>query len=462
MSRYVSNNTTKVDWVIIALYASLVLIGWLMIYASVYDGSESFSYFSFQNPFSKQSIFLIIAIAVFVGTQLIPWEFWRNFSFPIFFLTTLLLILVLLFGSTIKGSTSWFQIAGFSFQPSEFAKLGTCLALSNYLSSFKVNLKNIRHLMLASGIIFLPLLLILLQPDAGSAISFIAFSVVLYRNGLSPLIFILAASLILLFALSLVSFYWFVILGLSSIGLGIFLFQFKKQSYSIVALILITALGVFLGLYWQTAVLHALCMIVLSFFLWKKRRAKLAAIIWPIMILSMGFSYFSSFAFNNLLKPHQQDRVNVWLRPELCDPKGSLYNIIYSKMAIGSGGIKGKGFLQGDMTQLNYVPEQTTDFIFSTIGEEQGFIGCLGVILLFTMLLIRILRNAEYMKSAFARNYAYGVAGIIFIHFFINIGMTMNLVPVIGIPLPFISAGGSSLLGFTFMLGIMVKMTHQK
>ena len=157
--------------------------------------------------------------------------------------------------------------------------------------------------MLASGIIFLPLLLILLQPDAGSAISFLAFSVVLYRNGLSPLIFILAASLILLFALSLISFYWFVILALSSVSVGIFLFQFKRQSYSIVALILITALGVFLGLYWQTALLHGLCMIVLSFFLWKKRKAKLAAMIWPIMISSIAFSYFSSFAFNNLLKP---------------------------------------------------------------------------------------------------------------------------------------------------------------
>ncbi|CAG0899187.1 unnamed protein product, partial [Cyprideis torosa] len=279
----------------------------------------------------KQTLWLGIAIGTFVIVYVVEWEFWNSFAFPIYAVTIVLLILVLLVGTEIKGAKSWFSLFGMSFQPSEIAKFTTALAVSSFLSSYKTDIKNRNTLLIALGLIGLPMVLILLQPDAGAA-------------------------------------------------------------------------------------------------------------------------------FENLLEPHQQDRINVWLRPEKSDPRGSRYNIIQSKRAIGSGGLKGKGFLQGDMTKLNYVPEQTTDFIFSTVGEEQGFIGSVGVIFLFTLLLSRIVIIAERAKNAFIQNYAYAVAGILFLHFFVNIGMALGLMPVIGIPLPFLSKGGSALLGFTIMISVLLRM----
>jgi rod shape determining protein RodA len=190
----------------------------------------------------------------------------------------------------------------------------------------------------------------------------------------------------------------------------------------------------------------------------KNRNFKILSFVIPVMVFSSIFSFGSSYVFDHFLKPHQQERINVWLRPEKCDPRGSLYNIIQSKMAIGSGGFAGKGFLQGEMTKLNYVPEQSTDFIFTSIGEEQGFIGSLGVIILFTVLLMRCIVIAERANLEFIRNYGYAVAGILFVHFVFNVGMTMGLLPVVGIPLPFLSKGGSSLIAFTIMIAVLIKM----
>jgi len=200
----------------------------------------------------------------------------------------------------------------------------------------------------------------------------------------------------------------------------------------------------------------------LAYLLWSDRKQRLVSVFYSFLLIGSILSYSSNYAFNNVLQSHQQDRINVWLNPSKCDPRGSLYNVLQSKMAIGSGGIQGKGFLQGVMTKLDYVPEQSTDFIFCTIGEEQGFLGSMSIMLLFLMLLFRLLIIAERQRSVFSRYYCYGIAGIIFIHFFINIGMTMGLVPIIGIPLPFVSKGGSSLLMFTIMISIVLKLDSNR
>ncbi|MBL0101320.1 MAG: rod shape-determining protein RodA [Saprospiraceae bacterium] len=209
----------------------------------------------------------------------------------------------------------------------------------------------------------------------------------------------------------------------------------------------------------QLVIIPALLGFLVYVFLeFRKRNFKILSFVLPVLTVAILFSFTSSYVFDNFLKPHQQDRINVWLRPEKCDPRGSLYNIIQSKLAIGSGGLQGKGFLQGEMTKLDYVPEQSTDFIFTSIGEEQGFIGSLGVIILYTILLLRCIIIAERANLEFIRNYAYGVFGILLVHFTFNIGMTMGLLPVIGIPLPFLSKGGSSLLAFSLMIAVLIKM----
>jgi rod shape determining protein RodA len=220
-------------------------------------------------------------------------------------------------------------------------------------------------------------------------------------------------------------------------------------------------IGLFLLAQDEWLIASAIALVGFGWYLYyhfKKGNYQLIILVFPLLLFGAGFSFGTSYVFDHVLKPHQQDRINVWLRPERCDPRGSLYNLIQSKLAIGSGGLAGKGFLKGEMTKLNYVPEQSTDFIFTTIGEEQGFIGCLGVIILFAILLVRCIYIAERSHLEFVRNYGYAIAGILLFHFTFNLGMTMGLLPVVGIPLPFISKGGSSLMAFSIMIAVLLKM----
>jgi len=279
----------------------------------------------------------------------------------------------------VSGATSWFSIGGFSLQPSEFAKFTTALAMASYLSSYNANLRIFKSQVIAFGLIAVPIVLILMQPDAGSAIVFTSFLILFYRLGN----------------------------------------------------------------------------------LWRNGRKELVKFLLPLIIFGGAFAYGANFAFNNILKPHQQSRINVWLNPSKA-PSDAIYNLRQSKLTIGSGELSGKGFLQGTRTKLDFVPEQSTDFIFCTIGEEQGFVGVFGIIALYLLFLYRITVIAERQRSDFSRNYAYGVAGILFFHFFINIGMTMGLVMIIGIPLPFISYGGSSLLAFSLMIGVLLKLDSNR
>lgn len=449
------------DWITLSIYFSLLIIGWLMVYTVTDSDDESFSIFNPQNPAGKQLIFVGVALLMMFALSVIDWKFWRTFSYIIFLFSLLLLILVLIFGSNIKGATAWFTFMGFSFQPVEIAKFGTALALSNYLSNRTFDLNDGKEFLRVLGFIVAPVFLIMLQPDAGSALVFLSFFILFYREGLSSVVYIVGGILIAVFIGALLFDLYVVISLLLLSAILIMMLTRDNRIYWMVGFSIL-AISNFIAYIEELEVfmliIDVLVLGIMSFLVSQRGEGRMVLTILPSLVICGGLAFGANYTFDNILAPHQQDRINVWLHPEKCDPRGSLYNLLQSKMAIGSGGFSGKGFKQGTLTKLNYVPEQSTDFIFCTIGEEHGFIGSITIIGLFVALLIRLVIIAERQRLLFVRHYAYCVAGIIFIHFFINMGMTMGLLPVIGIPLPFLSYGGSSLLGFTLMLGVLLKL----
>jgi len=459
-----SKGRRSIDLTTFSIYLGLVTIGWLMIYSVGYHEDHPDGFLS--SSAGKQAIWIGISFLVFGLVSLIDWKYWRTFAYPIYAVSIALLISVLLFGVTIKGAKSWFAFGSFSFQPAELAKFGTALAVSGFLSTYNINLRNMQHLLTALGLFTLPMVLILAQPDAGSALVFFAFFLVLYRAGLNAHYYLVGLFISAVFIFTLIFGPGYVVLGLLLICLTTMAYHFngKKRWWTLggVAASTLAAYLTMQGLLTQVLIAYGLLFGVGAVFMWHKNRARWAGLLSAVLFSGALIGYASNYAFNHLLQPHQQDRINVWLKPSTCDPRGALYNVLQSKMAIGSGGFDGKGFLQGTMTKLNYVPEQSTDFIFCTIGEEQGFIGTISIVVLFFLLLYRITVLAERQRSAFSRYYAYSVAGILFVHFFINIGMTMGLMPIIGIPLPFLSKGGSSLLGFTVMIAVLLKLDRNR
>lgn len=453
----------RADWVAMALFVSLVIIGWLMIYAAGYSEQEGRSFFNLTSPSGKQLLFIGISAALFVATSLIDWKFWNTVAYPVYGIGLISLILVLIFGATIKGSTSWFSVGNFSLQPSEFVKFATCIGLASFLGYYKTDLRKFKYQIGAISMLGIPAVLILLQPDAGSALVFTSFFIVLYRQGMPAWLYVVAITLFVLIITALIYPPQMVVAMTLLVGAILASIQTKNQVIWITSLLATGVLEYFLHLPWGwiLGVNAAICAYAIVRRL-NMRNERQVILLAPILALAAGLVFFAHYAFTDILEPHQQDRINVWLRPEQCDPRGSLYNVLQSKIAIGAGGLMGRGYLKGSMTNLNYVPEQTTDFIFSTIGEEQGFIGSAGIIVLFSLLLFRIVAMAERMRSSFCKAYAYGVFGILFLHFFVNIGMTMGLVPIIGIPLPFVSYGGSSLLAFTLMMGVLFKMDRSR
>ncbi|HLO56438.1 MAG TPA: rod shape-determining protein RodA [Saprospiraceae bacterium] len=449
------------DWITLSVYFSLVLIGWFMVFSTVYDEKNPFAFIDITTTIGSQSLWLVISLVAFFTALTLDWKFWNTLAFPIYAITVLLLILVLFLGKEINGAKAWFSFGFFSIQPSEWAKFGTILAVSSYLSFFKTTASNINIIIVSLALFLGPALLILLQPDFGSSLVFLSFFILLYRRGLSPIVIILMFSVAAIFILSLIYGFYIVTVFLIFLASVSFIFEYEKTQRAL--LISLTTLLIIVFLLFQKETTYLILPSIVTFLsygfvLLRNKNIKILSLVAPILTVAVLFSFTSSYVFDNFLKPHQQERINVWLRPEKCDPRGSLYNIIQSKLAIGSGGFQGKGFLKGEMTKLNYVPEQSTDFIFTSIGEEQGFIGSFGVIILYTILLIRCIIIAERANLEFIRNYAYGVAGILFFHFAFNIGMTMGLMPVVGIPLPFLSKGGSSLLAFSIMIAVLIKM----
>ena len=405
----------RIDWVTVLIYLSLVIIGWLSIFSAKYNELHP-SIFDFSMEYGKQLIW--IGVALFFGfiILLIDAKFFNAFSLWIYFFFLTSLIMVLVYGKATKGATSWIEFGPIKFQPSEFAKMATALALAGYLSRLDIDLRKRKDRIVSFAIILLPMALVLLQNDTGSALVFVSFIFVLYREGLPYAGWLMAA-------------------GVAAAILFVFtLLWTQKVMYIILGVLLI----------------FAIIYLILS----KKRDIIIPLII--VFAIGFGFVFSVDYAFNKVLQDHQRSRIEVLLGMK-DDPKGDGYNVHQSKIAIGSGGFAGKGFLQGTQTKYDFVPEQHTDFIFCTIGEEGGFLGTATVLILYLTLLLRIINLAERQRSTFSRVYGYSIAGIFFVHVAINIGMTIGLMPVIGIPLPFLSYGGSSMLAFTVMLAIFVK-----
>lgn len=401
----------NVDWFTMLLYFILVFIGWLSIYSSSV-GEEAGNIFDLSQRSGKQLLWIALSIVLIVVVLLIDAKFFSSFAFLFYTAMIVILIAVLFFGKTVAGSKSWFQIGSFAIQPSEFAKFTTALALAKFLSMLNVDMRKIRTPVISILLMILPALLILFQNDTGSALVYAAFAIVLFREGFSGIIIIFGLAMTLLFILTLL-----------------------------------------FGEFYILSSLVILLTIILIFF--KKARKQYKSYV-AVFLMSTVFVFSVNYAFQHVLEPHQKKRINVLLGIEQ-DLRGAGYNVNQSKIAIGSGGFSGKGFKQGMLTRNQFVPEQSTDFIFCTVGEEWGFVGTLTIILLFTALLIRIIFMAERQRSRFSRIYGYGVASVLFFHFAVNIGMTIGLAPVVGIPLPFFSYGGSSLWAFTILLFIFVK-----
>jgi rod shape determining protein RodA len=404
---------SSIDWITLLLYFLFITIGLLSVYASVYKETNPHIWDTTQN-YGKQLIW--IGISVFIGMLilLIDEKFFFAFAYPIYGITIFMLLLVLVAGTTVKGSSSWIEIGGFRMQPAEFAKFGTALAIAKYLSGYNKDFaKNRLDQYISIAIILTPMVIILLQNETGSTLVFFSFVFVLYREGLPGWILFAGFMLAVLGVLALLIKPLFIIIGLVVLA-GIFLLLVRRTK----ALIFLT-IGV----------------VVVSSFL----------------VGSIDY------AFQNILQNHQRTRINVLLGKEV-DIKGAGYNVQQSKIAIGSGGFWGKGFLQGTQNKFRFVPEQSTDFIFCTIGEEYGFLGSSIFVILYMVMLWRLLVMAERQRQKFNRIYGYSVVSILFFHFLINVGMTLGLMPVIGIPLPFFSYGGSALLSFTILLFIFIRL----
>lgn len=410
----------RIDWLSVLFYALLVSMGWLNIYSSTFDQDQS-NLFEASQLYGKQLIFIGISVVVIFLLMALEASFYERFT-SLFYLGSLLLLVGLfLFGKNISGATSWYALGFFNLQPSELAKVTTALALAKYLSDIQTDISRGKDQLTGLFIIILPVLLIVPQPDPGSALVFFALIFVLLREGM-PIKYLLLALLgVILFITTLM-------FGTVWVGIGLGL---------LIALI----------------------------FLLKKPSQEIPFL--PVLVLYFGamlFSYSVSFVYDNIFEQRHRDRFGLWLRLEkdpdkLGEIRRSIgYNTFQSEKAIESGGLWGKGFLEGTRTKGDFVPEQHSDYIFSTVGEEWGFIGTSGVILLFTMLLLRLVYLAERQRNPFSRMYGYGVVSILLIHYFINIGMVIGILPTIGIPLPFFSYGGSSLIGFTLLLFIFLRL----
>lgn len=406
----------NVDWVTILIYMALCTIGFFNIFSVRYDPDKAEA-FNFGAEYGKQLIFIISGLVLGLSILLFDAKFFSVFAPIVYGITIVLLIAVLVVGRNVGGNQAWIPIGSFRLQPSEFAKFGTALLLARYISSFNIKLNTLKPILICAAIIVAPMALIMLQPDAGSMLVFLSFMFPLYREGLPGNLLIIFWGAVLLFILNLFVSPTILILSILIIG-GLFAYNNKKRMQKVINIGIVT--------------LVAIC-----------------------------YLFVAKYIFENVLKPHQRTRIELILGLT-SDNRGAGYNVIQSKIAIGAGQVTGRGYLEGTQTKYGYVPAQSTDFIFSTIGEEWGFIGCFVVIGLYAFLLLRIINMAERQRSVFSRVYGYSIACIFFFHVFINIGMTIGIMPVIGIPLPFISYGGSSLWSFTILLFIFLKLDSNR
>ena len=408
------NISGNLDWLTIGLYALMVVLGWLNIYAVGYDEGVGQPIFTLTLNSGRQLLFIGASMVIILGIIILDMRFYDAFAYLMYGVLMVILLMIPFFGKEVGGNRAWIGIGSFGVQPSEFAKFATALAIAKYMGTVGFRMDNMRNQAVLFAMIGLPMVLILLQKDTGTALVFASFLIVFFREGMSPFL---------------------IIVGVCAAALFILTLLIPNQLY-----------------------LHAAIAIVVAFLIvvGKKKFGRIAALVVGGLLV-MGVIESVDYVITDVLKPHQQNRVKALINPD-ADPLGYGWNVTQSKIAIGSGGFSGKGFLQGTQTKFDFVPEQSTDFIFCTIGEEEGWLGSIIVVGLFVTLLLRILYLGERQKNRFARVYAYGVAAIFFFHFAVNIGMTVGLFPVIGIPLPFFSYGGSSLWAFTALLFILLKI----
>jgi rod shape determining protein RodA len=401
----------NLDWTLVGLYLLLIFMGWLSVYASVYN-EEHKDITDFSQKYGKQLVWILSSLFIALLILVVEGNFFAAFSYPIYIISMVMLVLVLFIGKEVSGSKSWIGVGEFGIQPAEFAKFATLMALAKFLGNINIKMDDVKTKVICAAIIVLPMILIFFEHETGVALVYSCFILVMYREGLSGNILLLGVTMGFLFLLALL-------------------------------------INVFV-------LIGVLCFLCFLLFMVIRKTIQNAIVVVVIFILSSISVYSVQFAFEKL-EPHQKKRINVFLGKE-SDKKKAGYNVNQSLIAIGSGGVIGKGYLQGTQTKYDFVPEQSTDFIFCTVGEEFGFVGSAVVVSLFLFLLIRIVQVAERQRSPFSRIYGYGVASVIFFHFLVNIGMTIGLVPVIGIPLPFFSYGGSSLWAFTILLFILIKL----
>ncbi|MCQ2296342.1 MAG: rod shape-determining protein RodA [Bacteroidales bacterium] len=409
----IQNEQKRFDWLAIGLYLGIVLFGWLNIYAACYDEMHA-AVFDFSRQHGKQLIWMGVAFLVAVCVLLIQPRVFSNASYIIYGVVLVLLVATLFIGTVTNGGQSWIDFGAFKFQPSEFAKFATALIVAKYMSAIDIDINRTNTKLVLSALVLIPAGLIFLQHDTGSALVFASFLLPFFREGLSKYILIVGVLAVALFVSALLI-NKYILIGIILVGCLFYLFVWlsKRNSKS----------------YWHTVIFFIVCSL---------------------------FVFSVDFTFENILETHQRNRIYVLLG-KVEDPTGVGYNVNQAKIAIGSGGLVGKGFLNGTITKADFVPEQETDFIFCTVGEEWGFIGSLLLIAAYVLLLVHLITMAERQRSTFSRFYGYCVASILFFHFFVNVGMVLGLVPVIGIPLPFFSYGGSSLIAFTLLLFIFIR-----
>ena len=430
------NVAANFDRPILVMYLLLMFMGWANIYSAAYDVDHA-SIFDQSKEYGKQAVWMGISLVLGASILLVRGDLIRESAFGVYAAVLVLLVAVLIFGKEVNGAKAWFGVGSFGIQPAEFAKFATALALSRYLSGLKA-LADVRSRVISTILILFPVGLIMLQPDTGTALVSGAFILVLYREGLSGNVLLLAILAAVLSVLSL-------IMKESSFGLP-FTDRTLGGQYFLMVLI---------------AVFSFIAWLVVRNFVLKRMRKRLYGLIAMGLLSSAVFIGSVDYAFEKVLASHQRDRILVMLG-QMEDPQGLGYNVKQSKTAIGSGGFAGKGYLEGTLTKFKYVPKQSTDFIFCTVGEEWGFLGTAFVVIVLTVLILRIIQISDRQRSRFTRIYAYCVASIFFLHLMINVGMTIGLAPVIGIPLPFFSYGGSSMVSFTILLGILVRLDAER
>jgi rod shape determining protein RodA len=460
------NVLNRIDKTSIVLFLLLIFMGWINIYAAVYNEDHP-GLLDFSQRYGKQFLWIIASIILAIFIAIIDNRFYFFFAWFIYGFCMLLLILVVIFGKEINGAKSWFEFGSISLQPSELAKFGTALALASYLNNRRQDLTRLSVIGPAFAIILFPAMLTMLQPDTGSAIVFFSLFIVLFREGMSPYIFVSGLLMILLFFLTLLSNILYLSIALIIVAAILVWFTTKKWKLAIAGTLLFAVIAGIIYLFDHYVIksigneMVVFISLILSGALYSiyiyNKRAASVLIIFLFLLGSIIFVNSFNYAFNNVLPQHQKDRINILLGFKT-DPHGTGYNVNQSIISVGSGGFGGKGFLQGTQTKFKFVPKQSSDFIFCTVGEEWGFMGSFVVIGIYLSLLLRLIFLAERQRSDFARIYGYSVVSILFTHIFLNIGMAIGLVPVIGIPLPFLSYGGSSLWGFTILVFIFLRL----